>query len=84
MATQLEAAPTPGASQKELKWIWKPGDDWAWKSNGRYPVADLGAEIVIIRGNDALEIAGLDAVILAPNADFDPNLAGAAEELSEQ
>ncbi len=84
VALQLKAAPTPGASQKEVKWIWKPGDDWTWKSYGRYPVADLGAEVVIIRGKDPIEIAGLDAVIFAPDAEFDPNVAGAAEELSDQ
>ncbi len=84
VALQLKAAPTPGASQKELKWVWKPGDDWTWKSFGRFTAEQLGSEIVIIRGKDPIEIAGLDAVILAPDAEFDPTLAGAAEELSEQ
>ena len=84
VALQLKSAPAPGASQKEVKWVWKPGDDWTWKSFGRYSVEQLGAEIVIIRGKDPIEIAGLDAVIFAPDAEFDPTLAGAADELAEQ
>ena len=84
VALQLKAAPEINGKQREVKWVWKPGDDWTWKSFGRYPVEQLGAEVVIIRGKDPIEIAGLDAIIFAPDAEFDPTLAGAAEELAEQ
>lgn len=82
---QLKAAPSSdGGSQEELKWIWKIGDDWGWKSFGKFPVDKLGASIVIIRGKNPKENAGLDAVILSSNPAFDPTKDGALDGLSDK
>jgi hypothetical protein len=81
---QLKAAPEAGQSQKELKWIWKPGKTWTWKSYGTFPAADLGAQIVIIRGKEPADDAGLDAVIITSDPGFDPTVDGAVEGLSDQ
>ncbi len=79
---QLKAEPAGGGSQAELKWIWKPGDDWTWKSFGTFPAEKLGGSIVIIRGKDPAENAGLDAVVLSPDPAFDPSVGGALDGLS--
>jgi hypothetical protein len=81
---QLKAAPEAGGSQKELKWIWKPGKTWTWKSFGTFPAADLGAQIVIIRGKEPADDAGLDAVIISSDPGFDPTVDGAVEGLSDE
>lgn len=84
VALQLKAAETGSCEQKGVKWNWKPSATWAWKSYGTYPASDLGAEITIIRGQEAADDAGLDAVIIASDPGFDPTVDGAVDGLSEQ
>lgn len=81
---QLKAESSEGGPQEELKWIWKTGNDWTWTSFGRFPTEKFGRRIVIIRGKNPSDNAGLDAVILSSDPAFDPTKAGALDELSEQ
>ena len=60
-------------SQTELKWIYGVPATWTWVSFGNFPREKLQNEILIIRGPGDDASAGLDAVILAPAPDFDPN-----------
>ncbi len=81
---QLKSSETVGAKQKGIKWSWKPGTTWTWKSYGAHPAADLGAEITIIRGGEPADDAGLDAVIISSDPGFDPTVGGAVEGLTAQ
>lgn len=66
---QLKA--TVDGSSQEKKWNWGKSDAWKWTSLGRYPRAELGTAITIIRGTGEPHPA-IDAVVLASDAAAKP------------
>lgn len=62
-----------GTGEKELAKIEKAPTKWTWISAGTFDHERLGRQIVVVRGVGGGVDAGLDAVILAPTPDFDPN-----------
>ncbi len=60
--------------QTEHPWAYDAPKTFQWRSLGRYRREELGAKVLIIRGPNAAEGAGLDAVCFADRADFDPNI----------
>ncbi len=70
MAIQLKGV--TGESQKEFEWNWDASDTWKWVRVGQHTREEFGDGILIIRGPDAAEGAGLDAVILTSEPSIDP------------
>ncbi len=65
---------TPKGSQKDYEWSYDKSVDWRWVRLGRHTRAELGDQILLIRGAGSVdENAGIDAVILAPDAAFEPD-----------
>ena len=55
--------------QTERQWLYDAPKTFQWRSLGRYKREDIGAKILIIRGPNAANGAGLDAVCFAAAAD---------------
>ena len=70
---QLKAVAADG-TQNALNWEWAQPDDWTWVSLGRHTRAELGPKILLMRGPNAGQSPGLDAVLFANDDSFDPNV----------
>lgn len=67
----IQAKSRVGGKQVDLKWSYGKPKTLTWKSLGRYGRAQLGEELIIIRGNGASAI--LDAVVFATDEKYNPN-----------
>ena len=74
VSLQLKSLGADGV-QTERQWVYETPKTFHWRSLGRYKREGLGAKVLIIRGPNAADDAGLDAVCFASAADFDPNTA---------
>jgi hypothetical protein len=69
---------TPGGKQADLKWVYDKPAQLTWRNVGRFTRADLGEELIIIRGGGGGEGPILDTVVFAVDESFDPNKTAAA------
>jgi hypothetical protein len=70
-AIQLKTTSEDG-KQTEFSWNWSRPAEWRWVNLGTHERAKLGVGFLIIRGADAPEGAGLDAVIVTNDPNFRP------------
>lgn len=68
----LLKADLPGG-QKDLTWLWDAPNALTWKRAGRYSRAEIGKNLVVIRGADGGDGPQLDCVIFATDDAYDPN-----------
>jgi Glycosyl hydrolases family 39 len=71
VAVQLKGIAADG-SQKELNWLWDRPSTFRWASFGSHSRAELGNKILVIGGPDRLEKAGVDALVLTTDPNFNP------------
>lgn len=69
----VQAKAIRGDSQEELNWNWESPASWKWVKLGEYARETMGDGILLIRGPNASEGAGLDAVILTSDGNFLPD-----------
>lgn len=70
-SVQLKGVAGDG-KQREFAWAYDKPALWVWETLGRHTRAELGDKVLLIRGPGAGAGAGLDAVVLAADANFDP------------
>lgn len=63
---------TPGGQQQDLTWDYEKPTEWTWHKFGTYTREKLGEKILIIRGAELTEKAGIDTVVLTDDAGFNP------------
>ncbi len=75
--TQAQLKGTPGGTQKEYAWSWDKSEKWKWVRFGRHTRAELGENIMIIRGTGAAgETDGIDCVVFAADEAYTPDGTG--------
>lgn len=68
----------PGGEQKDLQWLYDTPATLTWKKAGRFTRAQLGANLIVIRGGDGGDGPVLDCVVFATDENYDPNTDAAA------
>jgi Glycosyl hydrolases family 39 len=74
VAVQLKGMAADG-SQKDLNWLWDRPSAFRWASFGAHSRAELGNKILVIGGPDRLEPAGVDALVVTTDPNFNPDAA---------
>jgi hypothetical protein len=68
---QLKGIASNG-TQRPLNWIYDQPSGFRWASFGKHSRSELGNQILIMRGSSAIGVAGVDAVVITGDSNFNP------------